>query len=168
MEIYKPGFTYDIEHIGADGTVKSVERIHNIMPTVALNYTLGTSLKGESQFTAWYLGLFNNNYTPVASDDMTSFIGACGENTAYTGTGRKVIALPAISAGAVSITKDSADVNLFDFTTAETIRGAFITSSPTWDGTTGLLLSAILFSTPKTIAAGEALRVPLGFTLTSA
>ena len=66
MELYRPGFVFTVEHLAADGRVLSVETIHNIMPTLGLNYMLGATFKGGSQYTTWYLGLFSNSYTPVA------------------------------------------------------------------------------------------------------
>ena len=58
--------------------------------------------------------------------------------------------------------------NIFDFTTAAVVQGAFIVSSENIGANTGLLLSAALFNAPKTIEAGESLRVPCGFSLVSA
>lgn len=162
MELYKPGFIYGIEHIGADGKVLSAEEAHNIIPTAGLNHILGVLLKGESQFTSWYLGLYDNDYEPVASDTMSTFIASCGENVDYTGTARKLISFPAVSDGAVSTV---ADPNILEFTSSETIRGAFIATSPTWNATTGLLISAVRFSSPKVMASGESLKVPVGFGL---
>lgn len=164
MELYKPGFIYGIEHIGADGKVLSAEEAHNIIPTVGLNHILGVLFKGDSQFTTWYLGLYDNNYTPLAADTLSTFIGAAGENSAYTGTARQAITFPSVAGGVLST---SDDPNVFDFTSGQTIRGAFIASSPTWDATAGMLISAVLFPSPKTIASGESLRVPVGFSLTS-
>ena len=165
MEEYKPGFTYTVEHIGADGVVKSVEEIHNLIPTEGLDYLLNVAFKGGSAFSSWYLGLYDNARTPVAGDTMTTLIADCGENQDYTGSGRQAITFPAVSSGSLSTV---ADPNVFDFTTAETIRGAFMTTSVTWGGTTGLLVSAVQFSSPKVVAAGESLRVPVAFALISA
>ena len=125
---------------------------------------LGILLKGDTQYTSWYLGLFDNNYTPLAEDTMGTLIGACGENVDYTGTARKTITFPSVSDGAVTTV---ADPNVFEFTSSETIRGAFITTASAWSSTTGLLLSAVLFASPKSLSSGESLKVPVGFALTS-
>jgi hypothetical protein len=164
MEQCALGFVYTIEHIGVDGKIKSVERVHNLVPTGGLNYILGAALKGESQFATWYLGLYDNNYSPVAGDTMASLIAACGENQDYTGTARKTLVFPAIANGGVDTLSAP---NTFAFTSSETIRGGFISSGPTWGGTTGLLVSAVLFPSPKIVAAGESLRVPVGFSFVS-
>ena len=164
MELYRPGFVFTVEHLAADGRVLSVETIHNIMPTAGLNYMLGATFKGDSQYTTWYLGLFGNSYAPVASDTMASFIANAGENKAYTGTARPAIVFPSVANGSLDTL---ADPNVFSFATAQTIMGAFITTGPTWDATTGLLMSAVQFPSAKSVGAGESLRVPVGFALAS-
>jgi hypothetical protein len=95
---------------------------------------------------------------------MTTLAAGAGENKDYTGTARQAIVFPAVAAGALSTL---ADPNIFAFTSSETIRGAFITTSSAWDSTTGLLGSAVLFASPKIVAAGESLKVPVGFGLVS-
>ena len=140
MELYRPGFVFTVEHLAADGRVLSVEAIHNIMPALGLNYMLGATFKGDSQYTAWYLGLFSNSYAPVASDTMASFIANAGENKAYAGTARAAITFPSVANGSLDTL---AAPNVFSFATAQTIMGAFITTGPTWDATTGLLVSAV-------------------------
>jgi len=166
MEELKGGFEYTIEHLDRYGTIKSVEIIKNIMPTVALNHILSATLLGASQYTSWYLGLYTASYSPVAGDTMTSLIGACSETSAYgAGTNRDEITFPSASAGAVTT---AADPNVLTFTANTTVTGGFITSGITIGGTTGILLSAVQFSSPKIIESGESLRVPLGITLASA
>ena len=167
MEIYKPGFVYTVEHIGVDGKIKSVEKVHNLMPTVALDYILNASFKGGSQYSTFYLSVFTANYTPQASDTMTTFIASCSEDTTYTtsGTNRLTLTLPAVVGSAITT---SASPNEFAYTGAATIRGGFITTGLTRGATAGLLVSAVLFSSAKVLAAGESLRVPIGFALVSA
>jgi hypothetical protein len=161
----KIGFIYTLEHIDADGQLISKEEIKNIIPLVGLDYIIGSAFNGVTQFAAYYLGLFGTNYAPVAGDTMTTLIAACGELTSYDGTSRPAITFPAVSNGTIVTT---AAPNEFAFAGAETIRGAFITSSPTHGGVAGLLVSAVLFPSPKVMAAGDILRVPVGFSLTSA
>lgn len=167
MEIYKPGFVYTVEHVGVDGKIKSVEKVHNLMPTVALDYILNASFKGGSQYSTFYLSVFTANYTPLAADTMTSFIASCSEDTSYTtsGTNRLTLTLPAVVGSAITT---SASPNEFAYTGAATIRGGFITTGLTRGATAGLLVSAVLFSSAKVLAAGESLRVPIGFALVSA
>lgn len=165
IERHKAGFIYTLEHIGADGKLIDTIDVRNLIPTVGLNYLLEAALRGGSQYSSWYLGLYSTAYTPVAGDTLATFIAACGENTAYTGTARQAVTLPAISGGATSTVSSP---NTFAFTSSETITGAFIASSSVWESTTGLLISAVEFPSAKSLATGETLRVPVGFGLTSA
>lgn len=162
MEIYKPGFVFTPERVGVDGLVTPYASVHNIIPTVGLNYLLEVAFRSGSAYASWYLSLFNANRTPLVGDTMASFLSDCDENTAYTTTGnaRSLITFPAASGGEFSTVSSPA---VFDFTTSSTVRGAFITTGGTRGGTTGLLISAVLFDFAKTIGAGESLRVPLGF-----
>jgi len=159
------GWVYQVEHVARDGSVKSVETVKNLMPTNARNYVLNASFKGGTQYATLYLGLYDNNRTPVAGDTMVEVAAEYGENVDYTGSERATISLPAVANGA---TNTLSSPNEFNFTTSESIRGAFISSSPTWSGSTGVLISAVLFSSPKTVGNGETLRVPVGFALLSA
>ena len=163
-ELIKAGWFYIIEHVGVDGKVKSREKIFNLMPTASLNYLLNAAYKGGSQYTTLYLGLYDNNRTPLAADTMVELGADYGENVAYTGTERETIVLPAVASGATNTT---ASPNEFDFTSTQSVRGAFISSSPTWAGATGLLVSAVLFPSPKSLVSGETLRVPCGFAIVS-
>lgn len=167
MESYRPGFIYTIEHIAVDGSIKSIEKVHNLMPTPAVDYLLDTAFMGASAYSTWYLSLYINNRTPLAADTMTTFMADCGEDTVYTAIGgaRPTIAFPPVASGVLTTTVSP---NEFAFTSAATIRGAFVTTGVTRGGTTGLLCSAVLFPTAKVLAAGESLRVPVGFALISA
>ena len=166
-ENYRPGFIYTVEHIAADGKIKSVETVKNLMPTVALDYLLNASFMGGSQYSTFYLSVFTSNYTPQAADTMTTFIASCAEDTSYTttGTNRLTLTLPGVVGSAITT---SAAPNEFAYTGAATIRGGFITTGLTRGATAGLLVSAVLFPSAKVLAAGESLRVPIGFALVSA
>lgn len=170
IEIVKPerlmaGFYYRIEHIGADGQIKSVECCKNIMPMVSLNYFLNAALKGGAQYATLYLGLYDNNRAPVSGDTMAEVASEYGENISYTGTARPSIVLPTVSNAAVDTLTAP---NEYDFAGAQTIRGAFISTNASWGGSSGVLISAVLFPSPKIMDVGESLRVPLGFAMVSA
>lgn len=165
-ESKKIGFIYIVEHIGVDGKIKSVETVKNIIPTVGLNYMLEASLRNDSQMTNWYIGLYTASRTPVATDTMTTLIADCVESNNYGDTvNRSLVTFPVVASGA---TTTSASPNSLTFATGETVTGGFITSGITIGSNSGLLLSAVEFSSPKVLAAGEILRVPVGISLADA
>jgi hypothetical protein len=163
---HKVGFTYTIEHIGVDGIVKSTDSVHNLIPLLGVNYMMGAAFIGVSQYTAWYLSAFNASRTPASGDTMSTFLADCEENTDYTivGSDRPSIAFPEIIDGSLTTI---ADPNVLAFTGASTVRGAFITTNITRGNNAGLLISAVLFPSPKVMAAGESLKIPVGFALIS-
>lgn len=162
VESLQGGFTYTLECIGADGRTRWKEEFHNLLPNVGRDYIINAAMSGGSQFTTWYIGLYENAHTPVVGDTMTTLLASAGETTDYGAT--RLTLTPALSGGVWSNSASPAEA---DFTSSATIRGGFITSGSTVGSTSGLLLSAGLLPTAKTIAAGETLKVTAGWSLTS-
>lgn len=158
------GFQYTIEVLDKFGEVKSSETVHNLMPTAALNYILGAAFNGVSPFTNWYMGLYGANRAPIASDTMTTLMADCAEDVSYSETTRPQVVFAAAADGTIT---NAANSNTFSFTSNATVRGIFITTSPTKGSNTGLLISAVLQSTAKTPEAGETIRAEGGFTFAS-
>lgn len=163
IEKTKGGFTYTLECIGVDGKTKWKDTFHNLLPDVGRDYIMGAAMNGSSQFTTWYIGLYENARTPVTGDTMVTLLADAGETTDYGAT-RLTLTPDSLSGGVWSNAGSPAQAT---FTASATIRGGFITSGSTVGSTTGLLLSAALASTAKTVAAGEILRVTAGWSLTS-
>jgi hypothetical protein len=156
------GFVYTVEIIGKDGKVKSSEAIHNLMPDVGRDYFLNAALTGGSAYSTWYIGLFGNDYTPVAASTMSTIIDEAGEVTAYDSTTRIKLEPDALDSGVYSNSETKAE---FLATGDMTVRGGFITSGSAQGGSTGLLLSAVLFTSPKVLEEGETLNVIAGLAL---
>ncbi len=161
----KAAFTYLIEVIDKAGNVRDSEVIKNLMPTEGLNHLLNTELKGGAQVTSWYMGLFSGNYTPVNGDTAATFPGSATESSAYDEATREILVFGTVAAGAVDNSASRAE---FTINTTVTIYGGFITSASAKGATSGTLLSAVRFASPKPLADDEVLRVTAGFTLISA
>ena len=56
----------------------------NIVVNQGLNYLLGAALGAQSVVTNWFIGLFSNNYTLLASDTAATIAANAGEVTQYT------------------------------------------------------------------------------------
>jgi len=159
----KIGFVYRVEHIGMDGSIISDELVHNVIPDVGRDYLLTSSLLNGSQYAAFYIGLYTAARTPLTGDDMASFLTDAEESISYDGVVRLTLIPDALVSGLYSNAGTPAE---FDYnTSAETVRGGFITSSASRGASTGLLLSAVLFPTPKIMDVGETLRVTAGIQL---
>ncbi len=158
------GFTYRFQCFGVDGKLKWTDIVHNLIPDQGRDYILNASLFAGSQFTDWYIGLYSGAYTPQTTDVMATFAATSTEVTAYTSSTRKLVVPDALDGGVYINSEDPA---IFTFNDSITVRGGFISSNGVKSGTTGLLLSAVLGSSPKPMLAGEELRVIAGLSLTT-
>ncbi len=137
---------------------------HNIIPTEGRNSILDVVFHATTQITAWFCGLFEANYTPVAGDTMALFPAAATECTAYAETTRPAWVEGAASAG---VTTNSASTATFTFNATKTLYGAFLSSSSVKGGTSGVLVSAAKFSASKSVDSGDLGRLTASITFTS-
>lgn len=180
------GFKYNIEHLrradimrsmglpteglrrlnidGDDYVAISVEDVSNLIPTEGLNYLLGAGLTGVTQLSAWYIALFEGNYTPIAGVTAATFPADATESTAYAETTRVVWTPGAISAGSVD---NSASKAVFTINATKAIYGIAQTSVPTKSATTGKLVSVAKFAAVKNVVATDVLNVTSTLSATS-
>lgn len=164
MEHAKAGFVYTIETI-RDGEVIDTEVVHNLIPYEGINYLLDAGLKGATPYTNWYIGLYEGNYTPTPNDTMATFPAAATELTAYAETQREPLVLGATAMGAADNMASKAEFT--GTTDGKRAMGGFVASTPAKGASTGVLISAVKFSSPKPIDAGTILRVTAGFSIAS-
>lgn len=126
----------------------------NLCVDEGLNSLLNIQFDGATQITTWYMGLFEGNYTPVASVTAATIAAAATETTAYNETTRRTFT-PASSTAKSS--SNSASVGTFTFNAAKTIYGAFLISDNTKGGTAGVLFSAAKFGAAKTVGIADQL-----------
>lgn len=150
-----PGITYFLKLTHPDGRVERSED-HNLMPIEGLNHMLSATFKNASQQSAWYIALFENNYTPVDTLTAATFAATAGETTAYTPTARPQCVFGTVANGAVD---NSASLAQFTFTETKTIYGGALLSSSVRGSTTGVLGSVVRFSSPKAVENGSMLEV---------
>jgi hypothetical protein len=161
----KAGFLYTVEVIAPDGSISQREERLNLIPTEGLNHLIGVEFASVPQVTAWFIGLFSNNYTPTPSAVAATIAAVSGETGAYSSSAARVPFTPgAVSAGSVD---NTASPGLFTFAAATTVYGGFIVSSPVIGGVTGVLGSLVRFATPKQLDVNSVLRVIAGNSLIS-
>lgn len=159
----KAGFTYLVEHV-RNGVVLSAEEIHNLIPTEGLDYLVNAALLGAAQSTAWYIALFEGNYTPIAGVTAATFPAAATESTAYAEANRVAWTPGAVTAGSVS---NAASKAAFTMNAAKTIYGIAQSSAPGKGAITGVLASVARFAAAKSVEAGDVLNVTSTISMTS-
>jgi hypothetical protein len=151
------------QHI-RDGEVIDQWEDHNLVVNEGLNALLDIMFHGGTQITTWYCGVFEGNYTPVATVTAATITSAATECTAYDEAAR--VAYDEAAASSQSIT-NSASKATFTFNATKTIYGAFLVSNSTKSGTTGTLFSAARFSAAKSVVAADQLLLTYTFTASS-
>jgi hypothetical protein len=158
------GFVYTIECIDKQGNVKWTEVVENIVPTAAQDHIISAALLSGVRYANWYVGIFGNDYTPLAADTMSSFITSAGEIITYDETTRPAFTPDAVAAGLLSNFDAPAE---FTFNDDDDVYGGFICSSSVKSSGSGMLLSAAQFTSPRSVLDGEGLRVRAGVQLAS-
>ncbi len=163
MEI---GVRYKFECIRPDGSVAWIEEVTNLVPLVGRQYVLNSAFNGGTAYSAWYIGLFATNYTPLDDDTLAKLLAAAPEFTSYDESQRVAFTADALGSGSTLI--NSGSLAVFTASAGATLYGAFMTNQPTKSNTTGVLVSAAKFSTARAILTDEIIRVTAGLVLASA
>jgi hypothetical protein len=156
---------YEVTCVGADGKVKWKDSIKNVVTTQGKNHALDVYLRNQAATASWFVGLISSiSYSAVAAGDTAAQInGSNGWTEAgptnapnYTGNRQALTVGNAASGGSLAASAASA----FPITGAGTVKGCFLVSTSTKDGTTGVLYSAGLFSGgDKVVGNGDTLNV---------
>lgn len=155
MDDLTVGGRFDFELV-RNGEVIDRWSEHNIVVNEGLNHILDVEFHGATQISTWYIGVFEGNYTPVATVTAATITAASTECTAYDETTR--VAYDEAAASSQSIT-NSASKATFTFNATKTIYGAFLVSASAKSATSGTLFSAARFSSSKAVVDDDQLLV---------
>lgn len=136
----------------------------NLVVNQGLNSLLSVYFNSGAQITAWYLGIFQGNYVPVATDTAANVAVNATECSSYTSATRPVWTPAAPSSQSIT---NSASPATFTFNASQTIYGAFLDSSNVIAGTAGTLFSEAQFATPKTVVNLDQLLLTYTFNASS-
>lgn len=163
-EILKVGGVFKLECFDKNGKLKWSDDIHNTVVNVGLQHLLDVLFASGSQTATWYIGLTDGTPTIAAADTMASHAG-WSEVVAYSEATRQEY-VDVRSAQTVSNTASPAS---FSINGSATIGGAFIASSNTKSGTTGILLcAAVRTGGDRTVESGDTINVTYSFAGASA
>ena len=162
MSVLGTGFRYDCEILTPSGEIIQFTDF-NLLPQVSIDHIAGL-IRGDGTvpISSWFVGVFENNYVPTSDVTSADLPGVVGESTAYSQATRPAWTH---SYDGVSLIDNLASKAQFTFTAPKTIYGAFLVSSSTKAGNTGVLLSIARFNTPKSVDTGTVFSVAAGITL---
>ena len=159
----------------ANGNLKWVEEIPNLVVTEGLNSLLTQYFKGSGYTATWFVGLIDNaGFTALAATDTAAKITTAAnppttngwqEITAYSESVRQTLVLGTASAGSIDNTASKA---VFSINGTITVKGAFLSSIDTKGGTTGVLYGEAAFSATRSLVSGDTLTVTQTLTAASA
>ncbi|MES2247583.1 MAG: hypothetical protein V4645_09890 [Pseudomonadota bacterium] len=161
----KSGFDFFLEVVRPDGRVSQRERVHNLMPDEGRDHGTGVIFKGAQQVLTWYIGLYEGNYTPQPDAKASTIAALAAECTTYSSAQRVAFVPGAVANGSVDNGANKAE---FVMTAAKTVYGGFIVSASPKGATTGVLISAVRFTSPKVLDVGDKLVLVAANSLVSA
>lgn len=151
---------YHFECFSDSGKLKWEADIKNLVTTVGKNDMLDKYL-GLSAASGWYMGLISSStYStgPAAGDTMSSHSGWLEAGSANAPTySQSTRPAPTFAAASSGSKATSANV-VFSITSSGTVKGSFLVSNSTKDGSTGILFSAGTFTGgDKAVSSGDTL-----------
>lgn len=136
----------------------------NLVVNEGLNAGLNILFNSATQITAWYIGVFEGNYTPVATDTAATITANSTESTAYASSTRPQWVQAAASAQSIT---NSASRASFVFNATKTIYGAFLASASAKSAISGTLFSAARFAVAKNVVNLDELLLTYTFSASS-
>lgn len=147
-----------------DGKIIDEWSDENLVVNEGLDSILNVVFNAQTQIGTWYIGLYEGNYTPVATVTGATIVAAATETTAYVSSTRPAYVEAAASGQSITNSASKAD---FVFNATKTLYGAFLISTPTKSDTAGKLMSAAKFTVAKTVSSGDELLLTYTFSIAS-
>lgn len=161
----KAGFVFDCEVLRAGEVIDAERGTCNLMPAEGRNHIAQALFRKVPLASDWYFGVYESNVIPTDDIKASNISANLGESTAYAPAARPAFVAGEPVAGVLDNTASRAEMT---FTTAKRIYGAFIASVPAKGSTSGVVISAVRFDTPKDVTVGDTLRLTGAFQFVSA
>ena len=153
---------YTIECFDAQGNLKWEVEAPNLVVNEGLQDMNAKYFTGTTYTAAWYLGLYGSGSTnsPAAGNTMASH-SSWTEVTDYSQATRPACTFGTPTTANPSVATNSASPATFSINATTVVGGAFLTTSNTKGGSTGILYSAADFSAPgdRSVVSGDTLSV---------
>lgn len=157
------GGRFTLDHI-RDGELIDREETPNLVVNEGLDHVLNTVFHGGTQVGTWSLGLFEANYTPIATVTAATIAAAATECVAYDEATRQEYVEAAASGQSIT---NSANKATFTMNATKSVYGAFLISNSTKGGTSGVLFSAARFAAAKQVVDDDQLLLTYTFNASS-
>jgi hypothetical protein len=173
---------FEVECYDADGNFKWKETIKNLVTNEGLEHVLDVVFKNGTNYTSWYVGLKNDDGTPLGTDAAGQLPGGTmnwTEHENYTDTNNSDNATTRpvmnVTAGITGTTtkelSNSGNVAIFKLTSpANDVGGVFVTDGITKGSASGanILYGVGNFAAAKTgLEVNDSLNVTVTFQATS-
>ena len=165
VDLPAPKFHFHFEHFRAGQKIDEWDVVNGVT-TEGKNSLLDVYFDAATQITSWFLGLISSvSYSALAATDTAAQINGSNGWKEAGPSNAPNYDTPATDRGSITFAEPSAgslDASAtidFTFSGSGTVKGSFIVSSATREGTAGVLYSTALFSGDKTVADNDQLKV---------
>lgn len=159
---------YKIECRDKEGNLKWEAESKNLVVNGGLQDMNTKYFTGSSYTATWYLGVYGSGATnnPSPTDTMSSHSG-WSEIVTYSNATRPACVFDVPTNANPSVATNATSPAIYNINGSATIGGAFLTTSNTKGGTTGILYSAADFASPgdRNVVNGDTLSVTYSLSL---
>ena len=155
----KVGGVFTVECYDANGQLKWKDDFHNLVVNQGLADMNNKYFTGTTYTATWYIGLINNSPSPtLAAGDTAASHAGWTEFTGYSQSNRPTLSFGSSTSADPSVISTSSAA-AFSITSTATIYGAFVVSTNTKSGTSGVLFSEGAFAATRSVVNGDTLNV---------
>jgi hypothetical protein len=154
--VFRPIGRFFVQCFNKDGVLIWTEDIKNITVDEGLTDILDVYFSDGTQKNTWYLGLKGTNQTPAAGWDAAGIGSDFTEFVAYDEATREEWVEAGVTAKTITNSASPAEFTIND---SGTVYGAFVVSTNTKSGTTGVLWCVSDFSIARVVVDDDIVRV---------
>lgn len=147
---------FEIEHYNKLGELIGRYIINNGIVDEGIEHLLDVGFHGDAATATWYIGLVDNDgWTAWSDSDLMNSHAGWVECDDYTEATRPEWTEDAASSRSIT---NSTTID-FSINASKTLKGIFITSNNTKNGTTGVLWSTAAFTSTVSVENGDTFKV---------